>query len=511
MRHKKVLNIFPQVLYIVMILLVNSPLMAGGEIYAPDGAETGAMLHLSGNALLSCIVIPVFLVTTILLLLKNFSLKNQIREREEELRLSIIDSKKNANLLKDSEKRFRRIFNRAPAGLILINHSGKVILFNESAVKIFGVMFPEEIHELDLINSPLSTDWFRSRLKNRHSINIEIKFDFDIIRETGYFHTSKSGINIFELAVVPVEISQGSSEPGYLCQFSDNTKERQLFRELKRNQLKHELIFDSIKDGLWEWDIVTGKVRYNRKFFTFLGYPSDSYPDDINTLLNFVHDDHKEYVKNELYEKVSKGRNFNIEYSMIKSNGKSVKVRTSGETIEWDDNLNSLKVIAIQSEIPNAEIPFVKKSSPVENFFNSRNRNYLPGDNPLEGRVFLIVNDNYLIYLHISELLKKYNARSLFAGSSLEAIDTVKEKDDISLIILDNLIPGSDGVTVLNAIRRINREVPAVVLTGESDESMHKKFILEGFNAILGKPVEENLFLETVSGIIKTFFYNENI
>ena len=77
----------------------------------------------------------------------------------------------------------------------------------------------------------------------------------------------------------------------------------------------------------------------------------ESYPDDINTLLGFIHEDERESVKNELFEKVLNGRSFNIEYRMMMSNGKIINVRSRGETIEWDDNLKPLRVIGIQTEI----------------------------------------------------------------------------------------------------------------------------------------------------------------
>ncbi len=452
-----------------------------------------------------------FMIFIFFILINSFVLRKRIREKTEELQLSMNELSKTEIQLKESENRFKKIFNKSPSALMILNSSGRVLLFNEAVVKIFGVNNPHEITNLDVINSPVSTEWFKSRLKNCRNINLEVKFDFGIIRETGYYSTSKSGIIILEIIVIPIEINTGGPEPGYICQFSDNTAERGLVEEIKYNQRKLELIFESVKDGLWEWNISSGKVRYNRKFFSFLGYKMELYPDDINTLFGFIHDSERESVKTELYEKVLNGRSFNIEYRMVMSNGKIVNVRSRGETIEWDDNLKPLRVIGIQTEIT-----MQRDITNRLNFFKSGiekiegNPALICEGNILNDRTILIVDDNYLIYLYISELLKKYNAKSLYAANGLEAIHIVKGRDDISMILMDHFMPGMDGVSALKEIRIINQSIPVVIQTGQTIESISDQLTLEGFNGVLEKPVEENLLIETICSVMEKFFYKKN-
>lgn len=451
------------------------------------------------------------MIFVLFLLINSFILRKRIKEKTEELHLSMSELNKTQILLKESEKRFKRIFNKSPSGLMILNSSGKVILFNEAIVNIFGVENPHEITNLDILNSPVSTEWFKTRLKNYHDINLEIKFDFELIKKTGYYSTSKAGIIILGLIIIPVEINSGSPEPGYICQVSDNTKERKLLEEIKHNQRKLEIIFESVKDGLWEWNLTNGKVRYNRKFFSFLGYKMESYPDDINTLLGFVHESERESVKKELYEKVLNGRSFNIEYRMMMSNGKLINVRSRGETIEWDAGLKPLRVIGVQTEITVQRDIYTRVNLFKDNPDNKVANSYSQYNNSLlEGKVILVVDDNYLIYLHISELLKKYRAKSIYAASGLEAIDIVARRDDISIILLDHFMPELDGISALREIRKINQGIPVVIQTGQLNESVNDQFFMEGFNGVLGKPVEENLLIDTICSILESVFYKKN-
>ena len=443
-----------------------------------------------------------FIVFIIFLIINSFILRRRIREKTENLNISMNELSKSQVQLRESEKRFRRIFNQSPSALMILNPSGRVLMFNEAVVDIFGVNNPDELINLDIINSPVSTEWFKSRLKEYRNINLEVKFNFEIIRQTGYYSTNKTGIMILELIIMPVEIHTGSPEPGYICQFSDNTQERLLLEEVKYNQRKLEMIFEAIKDGLWEWNILTGKVRYNRKFFSFLGYKPELYPDDIATLIGFVHESDRESVKAELSEKVLNGRSFSIEYRMVMGNGAVIHVRSRGETIEWDDNLKPLRVIGIQTEInPRRDI------TNRINYFKNDNLNteIKPlndyGDSS-KCYTVLMVDDNYLIYLHVSEILKRYKVETLYASSGIEAIEIIEKRNDISLIILDHHMPGLDGVSALKEIRKINKNIPVVIQTGECQDSLNDYFERDGFDGVLGKPVDENLLIETVFTLV---------
>jgi len=451
-----------------------------------------------------------FLIFILFILINSFVLRRRIREKTGELNYSMNELNKAQVRLRESEKRFRRIFDKSPSGLLILNPEGRVLIFNEAFIQIFGVINPDEIKNLDVINSPLSTEWFKTRLKNYHDVHMEIKFDFQIVKETKYFNTSKTGMMILELIVIPVEINSGTPEPGFMCQFSDNTKEKQLLDEIIQNKSKLEQVFEAVKDGLWEWNLESNKVRYNRKFFSFLGYKMESYQDNINTLFGFIHESDRESVRAELYEKISNGRNFNIEYRMVMGNGKIITVRSRGETIEWNDNLKPLRVIGTQTEV------FHKPdiSSRLNNHFIPEKMSIgLLNDlncNHLSGRNILIVDDNYLIYLHISELLKKYDVKSLYAATGIEAIEILKAGIDIHLIVLDQFMPGLDGLSSLKEIRKINKDMPVLLQTGQVCDSMHQQFRMDGFNGVLGKPVEENLLIETIGSIFKTVFYSKN-
>jgi CheY-like chemotaxis protein len=119
-----------------------------------------------------------------------------------------------------------------------------------------------------------------------------------------------------------------------------------------------------------------------------------------------------------------------------------------------------------------------------------------------DGCTVLMVDDNYLIYLHVSEILKRYKIETLYASSGIEAVEIIEKRNDISLILLDHHMPGLDGVSTLKEIRKINKNIPVVIQTGECQDSLNDYFERDGFDGVLGKPVDENLLIETVFTLV---------
>ena len=70
-------------------------------------------------------------------------------------------------------------------------------------------------------------------------------------------------------------------------------------------------------------------------------------------------------------------------------------------------------------------------------------------------------------------------------------------------------MPVLDGISALKEIRKTNPVLPVIIQTGELNESLAERFCNEGFNGVLGKPIEENLFIDTICEILEAFFYKK--
>ncbi len=81
----------------------------------------------------------------------------------------------------------------------------------------------------------------------------------------------------------------------------------------------------------------------------------------------------------------------------------------------------------------------------------------------------LIADDDSALRNLMCDILKKQGYDPIAAADGDEAIDKFYETSDISLVILDVMMPGCNGFEVLKEIRETS-EVPVLMLTALGDE-----------------------------------------
>lgn len=105
----------------------------------------------------------------------------------------------------------------------------------------------------------------------------------------------------------------------------------------------------------------------------------------------------------------------------------------------------------------------------------------------------LIVDDNKLNLKVTSKLLEPYNIETTLLENGEECIDIIKEGIKFDLILLDQMMPGLDGTETLKKLKEINAfNTPVVVLTADAIQGQKEKYLSEGFNDYISKPIDKN-------------------
>ena len=113
----------------------------------------------------------------------------------------------------------------------------------------------------------------------------------------------------------------------------------------------------------------------------------------------------------------------------------------------------------------------------------------------------LLVEDNEDVALALTVRLAGagFEVRSVTtAMGGIKALD-IFEPD---LVLLDLLVPGGGGFSVLKALRKAphTRRVPVIVMTGLEDRDYEAKIRSLGVNALLYKPCDPEALLEGDAG-----------
>lgn len=104
----------------------------------------------------------------------------------------------------------------------------------------------------------------------------------------------------------------------------------------------------------------------------------------------------------------------------------------------------------------------------------------------------LIVDDNDLNLKIAEKVLKNYHLQTETCNSGFDCLEKLKESKDYDLILMDDMMPKMSGTETLHILKADPEfKIKTVVLTANAIEGMQEKYIEEGFNDYLAKPIEK--------------------
>ena len=114
----------------------------------------------------------------------------------------------------------------------------------------------------------------------------------------------------------------------------------------------------------------------------------------------------------------------------------------------------------------------------------------------------LVVDDESRMRKLVKDFLVKKQYKVLEAGDGEEAIEVFFGKKDISLIILDVMMPKMDGWEVCKEIRKFSK-VPIIMLTAKSEENDELKGFELGVDEYISKPFSPKILVARVDAILR--------
>lgn len=109
------------------------------------------------------------------------------------------------------------------------------------------------------------------------------------------------------------------------------------------------------------------------------------------------------------------------------------------------------------------------------------------------GKKILVVDDNMINLKVASRLLVDYKATIETVSSGFECINKIELGDKYDLILMDDMMPKMSGTETLHKLQNISGfNIPVVSLTANAISGMREKYLSEGFNEYLAKPIQKN-------------------
>lgn len=121
----------------------------------------------------------------------------------------------------------------------------------------------------------------------------------------------------------------------------------------------------------------------------------------------------------------------------------------------------------------------------------------------------LIVDDEELIRNVIKEYCLLDNYEVIEASNGLEAIDKVKENNDIDIIILDVMMPKLDGFSAFKKIREI-KSIPTIILSARNEEFDKLIGFDLGIDDYVTKPFSPKELMARIRAVLKRSLNTDN-
>lgn len=124
----------------------------------------------------------------------------------------------------------------------------------------------------------------------------------------------------------------------------------------------------------------------------------------------------------------------------------------------------------------------------------------------VDDKKVLVVDDNKINLKVAERLLMTYGISVECVESGFGAIDNLKNGKKYDLILMDDMMPKMSGVETLQRIKKeINGfDIPVIALTANALTGMKEKYISDGFNDYLAKPINKDELNRVINEYLNT-------
>ncbi len=257
----------------------------------------------------------------------------------------ITDREQAETALRDSDALYGSLVENLPQYIIRKNLEGQLIFANSRYCDLRGCGLDELLGKTDY-------DFFPQELAEKYR-----KDDLHIIA-TGKpldeveRHVAPGGREMFmQVMKTPVRDARGNIT-GVQGIFWDITDRVTADRALALSEERLRLALEATSDGLWDWDIPSGRVYWSPRTFTMLGYRADEFPVTYDKWQELVHPEDREAAARPVSQTLSSGGSeFSMEFRITGKDGVTRWILGRGKVVARDRDGKPLRILGTHTDI----------------------------------------------------------------------------------------------------------------------------------------------------------------
>jgi DNA-binding response OmpR family regulator len=118
------------------------------------------------------------------------------------------------------------------------------------------------------------------------------------------------------------------------------------------------------------------------------------------------------------------------------------------------------------------------------------------------GKTILIVEDDSSIRRGVADALQFHGYQTLEAKDGIAGLDSAI-KAEFDLLLLDLVLPGRDGLSLLQELRRVRPSIPVIIVTARGEEPERVRGLQLGADDYVVKPYSVKELLARVQAVLR--------
>jgi PAS domain S-box-containing protein len=256
----------------------------------------------------------------------------------------ITERKRVEEVLRESEEKFRNLFDNAVEGVYHTSLDGSLIDANPAFARMLGYESPQEAvrNMTDLANQLYAYPDDRSKVVG-------------LLLENGYLNNYECPLqrrdgNLF-WAVINARLSHsGKGSPHIEGFIADITPRKQAEQALRESEQRFFIASLSTTDAVWDWNIGEGSLQWFGDIDGMLGYGAGEFPRTIEAWEKAIHPEDHDRVMSTLEHHLSAQAPYEEEYRVIRKDG-STRYWTDRGVAMLDEEGKAFRMVGACTDI----------------------------------------------------------------------------------------------------------------------------------------------------------------
>lgn len=274
------------------------------------------------------------------------------------------------NTLRETERFLADLIENSGALMVIKNIDGAYRFVNRKWEEVSGLRREEVLGKTDAyLFPPEAAEQFRRNdaevLRSGEFIEFEEQFD------------RPDGRHYYLAGKFPVRGEDGAVT-GLCGIITDITDRKRAEERLRISNERLELAMAATNDGLWDWNLLTGKVYFDPRYYTMAGYEPDEFPASFDEWTKRLHPDDLPLCEEALRAHFTQTNYaFDMKFRFLRKDGTWMWIRGRGKCVERDAFGNAVRMVGTHIDITELkrqgqEIEFLSFHDHLTGLYNRR-------------------------------------------------------------------------------------------------------------------------------------------